>query len=111
MLQIVVLRSENGCRQVQAPHPLSRLQARSEGLAEMIGSQSTCSAAGGKLQGDVRIYYDCQNETETRKQRSRNALSRWKGQQRKKKVDLAKTKTLVSQCQKPDDDETRVRST
>jgi hypothetical protein len=50
--------------------------SRSEGLAEMIGSQSTSSAAGGQLQKEVRIYYDFQNETETRKQRNRNDLSR-----------------------------------
>lgn len=51
-----------------------QLQARSEGLAEMIGSQVTSSAAGGKLQDEVRIYYDYQDETGTRKQRSRNDL-------------------------------------
>lgn len=69
MLQIVLLEIPgSGCRQVRAPHPPSRPQARSEGLAEMIGSQSTSSAAGGKVQDEARIYYNYESEAERKKQ-------------------------------------------
>lgn len=52
MLQIVLERSGSGCRQVQAPHPASRLQARSEGLVRGDDWQSVhLFRSGRKIAG------------------------------------------------------------